>query len=109
MATHEVMVTGRFARWMRRRHWTGCCLPVPFYGSLVLYWLSASEEETGPLWYVKVHEETHAAQIDARGPIRFIFAYIWELLRKGYRSNRFELEAYEAERRLATFVTGRRQ
>lgn len=93
MATHEVMVTGRFARWMRRRRWTAVTLPLPFFGPVILYWLNVGE--SGPLWFVRIHELAHAEQIRRYGPFGFIARYLWAM-RKGYRGNALENEAREA-------------
>ena len=44
------------------------------------------------------HERCHIEQFRRYGFIRFIFLYLWESARKGYRNNRFEVEARQAER-----------
>lgn len=44
------------------------------------------------------HEAKHLEQIERLGRLRFALAYLWELLRRGYWNNRFEVEARAAER-----------
>lgn len=43
------------------------------------------------------HEAKHLEQIERLGRVRFALAYTWELLRRGYWRNRFEVEARAAE------------
>lgn len=43
------------------------------------------------------HELKHVDQFRQHGFFGFLWKYLWESLRKGYRRNRFELEACEAE------------
>lgn len=40
------------------------------------------------------HELVHIEQIDREGAIKFSVKYLWYLLRYGYRSNPYEVEAY---------------
>jgi len=44
------------------------------------------------------HELKHLQQFQRYGYCSFIFKYLWESLRKGYYSNRFEIEARNAEK-----------
>lgn len=44
-----------------------------------------------------LHELKHVEQYQRYGVLRFIFLYLYETVRKGYRNNRFEVEAREAE------------
>lgn len=43
------------------------------------------------------HELCHVKQYESYGFIPFVARYLWESLRKGYRQNRFEVEARKAE------------
>ena len=43
--------------------------------------------------HLLVHEVVHVEQIEKLGRIRFYLTYLWELLRHGYRNNKFEVEA----------------
>jgi hypothetical protein len=43
------------------------------------------------------HELCHVKQYERYGFAGFIMRYLWESLRKGYRNNRFEVEARLAE------------
>ncbi|QGH72773.1 MAG: protein of unknown function DUF4157 [Podoviridae sp. ctLUJ1] len=42
------------------------------------------------------HELTHVKQIDDLGILKFSFQYLKELIQKGYRDNKFEVEARAA-------------
>lgn len=44
-----------------------------------------------------VHEVAHVHQFNRYGWLRFSMLYVWESVRKGYRQNRFEVEARAAE------------
>jgi hypothetical protein len=44
------------------------------------------------------HELAHVKQYAKHGCIRFLFMYLIESIRKGYRNNKFELEARSKER-----------
>jgi hypothetical protein len=44
-----------------------------------------------------LHELKHVEQYQRYGTIRFIILYLYETMRNGYRNNRFEVEAREAE------------
>lgn len=44
-----------------------------------------------------LHELKHVEQYQRYGTIRFIVLYLYETMRKGYRHNKFEVEAREAE------------
>jgi hypothetical protein len=44
------------------------------------------------------HELKHVEQFRQHGFLRFLFLYAWETVRRGYRANRFEVEARAAER-----------
>lgn len=43
------------------------------------------------------HELCHVRQFQRHGFIAFIFVYLFESIRSGYRNNKFEREAREAE------------
>jgi hypothetical protein len=44
------------------------------------------------------HELAHVQQYEKYGFIRFVFLYVIESIRKGYRKNKYELEAQGKER-----------
>lgn len=60
-----------------------------------LYGVSAADFAANRAWLR--HELKHVAQYQALGLLRFLAAYLWESLRKGYHHNRFEAEARQAE------------
>lgn len=43
------------------------------------------------------HELVHIQQYEKFGTIRFLYLYIWEWIKHGYRKNRYEIEAREGE------------
>lgn len=44
-----------------------------------------------------LHELKHIEQFRRHGFFRFIFLYLWESIRHGYTSNKYEIEARDAE------------
>lgn len=44
-----------------------------------------------------LHELKHVEQYQRYGVVRFILLYLYETIKKGYRNNKFEVEAREAE------------
>lgn len=88
----ERNVSGRFARWMRRRHWAGVTLPLPFV-TVILYWMAAGE--TWPTPTIRLHERQHAFQAEMYGWLGFWVRYLWGM-RKGYRMNPLEVSARRA-------------
>lgn len=42
------------------------------------------------------HELCHIHQMNRHGKIKFMFMYLWEQIRKGYRNNKYEIEARNA-------------
>ncbi|WP_281189375.1 hypothetical protein [Vibrio diabolicus] len=50
-------------------------------------------------WHLHFHELVHIQQWQRLGSRKFLTEYIAETLIEGYRGNRFEVEAYELERR----------
>ena len=44
-----------------------------------------------------LHELKHVEQYQRYGVLRFFLLYLYETIKKGYRNNRFEVEAREAE------------
>jgi hypothetical protein len=43
------------------------------------------------------HELCHIQQFKQYGYVCFIFKYLWESLKKGYKNNKYEVEARKAE------------
>lgn len=60
-----------------------------------LYGISIADFLQNKAWLR--HELCHVKQYEAYGLGPFIARYLWESLRKGYRQNRFEVEARRAE------------
>ena len=48
------------------------------------------------------HELEHVYQIQRMGWLRFYVSYLWLLMRHGYDSHPYELEAYKAQNRKLT-------
>lgn len=90
----EYRVTNFIARYLYRRGWSGFTLPTPL-GPVVLYWLPSKLSPVIPS--VRKHELIHVEQIARYGWFGFTWRYVWELVRNGYKLNRFEIEAYERE------------
>lgn len=44
------------------------------------------------------HELCHLEQIRREGRLRFAVGYLWELVRRGYLANKYEVQARAAER-----------
>jgi hypothetical protein len=88
----ELAVAGPVGRWFLNRGWTAFTLPLPFV-VLIFYWNTAA-----PSPYTRVHEFVHVDQ-DERGRffLKMWFGYLVELARRGYRRNRYEVEAYRVE------------
>ncbi|MBL0309966.1 MAG: DUF4157 domain-containing protein [Bacteroidetes bacterium] len=55
------------------------------------------------------HELKHIEQFRRYGFFRFIILYLWESLLHGYRDNRFEHEAREAEREVTSHTLASRE
>lgn len=66
------------------------------FGSTI-YLHNASREEflNNRRWFQ--HELCHVRQYQQYGWIGFLIRYVWESVRRGYRNNRFEVEARAAE------------
>lgn len=43
------------------------------------------------------HELQHCYQMQEKGTIRFYLSYLWELIRRGYRGNKYEKEAFQLQ------------
>ncbi len=90
----ELKVTNAFGRWMHEKNWAGATIPV-FGFVLIFYWV-----EVQPL--NRVHEFHHVRQFEETGNLLGHYVkYLTEHFRSGYAQNRFELEAYEVERKAA--------
>lgn len=61
-----------------------------------LYGVGRQEFLKNPAW-VK-HELKHTEQYRQHGFLPFIAKYLWESIKNGYHSNRFEVEARQAEK-----------
>lgn len=57
------------------------------------------KEEYRHRWHLHFHELVHIQQWQRLGPIEFLSQYVAEALTRGYRNNKFEVEAYELEER----------
>ena len=90
----EIECRGFFARWMVRRGWGGCTIPLPFF-TIILYWLASQNNFVTP--GTRNHEKCHACQAARWGWFGWWVLYTWQVLRYGYRSAPFEVEAYISE------------
>lgn len=89
----ELAVWNFFGRWMRRQGWLGFTLPLPLL-VIVFYWMEDERQSPDP--FVRVHEFVHVRQ-DQR-LFLFPIRYLWALgADRGYRHNRFEVEARRIE------------
>ena len=89
----ELAVAGPIGRWFARRRWSAFTLPLPMT-VLIFYW-----DTNPPSPFTRVHEFVHVAQ-DAASPFFLVMwvKYLAEHVRRGYRLNRYEVEAFEIER-----------
>lgn len=55
---------------------------------------SAAQLMNNERWLL--HELKHVEQYERYGKLRFISSYLWESITKGYRNNKFEVEARAA-------------
>ena len=83
---------GRFAQWMIGRGWTGVTIPLPFL-VIVLFWCLPGAH---PGWKAARHEWVHVQQAQRWGFLGFWARYLWGM-RRGYRRNPLEIEAYDRE------------
>jgi hypothetical protein len=88
----ELAVAGPVGRWFMNHGWSAFTLPLPFV-VLIFYWNTLA-----PSPYTRVHEFVHVDQ-DERGRffLKMWIGYLVELARRGYRRNRYEIEAYRVE------------
>jgi hypothetical protein len=70
-------------------------MAIVFGNTIHLHGVSKQEFLSNDRW-VK-HELKHVAQFQHYGFINFLLRYVWESIKKGYRNNKFELEARAAE------------
>jgi hypothetical protein len=94
MRVVERVVSNRFGRWMVRHDWAGFTAPLCPWLTVVFYW-TIPGVPVSPR--TRRHEHVHVMQIERYGWWGFLWRYLWEL-RKGYRNNALEREAYELER-----------
>lgn len=69
---------------------------IVFGNTIHLYNTSREEFLKDEKWVC--HELAHVQQYQKYGFLRFVILYLWESLKKGYRMNRYELEAKGKER-----------
>ncbi len=87
----EYVVDGFIGRWMQSHNWGAFTLPLPVL-TLILYWNTPN-----PAPGVRVHEYVHVYQTEHLFFFVAWYRYLRELAFKGYRANRYEVEAYEIE------------
>src|SRR4051812_44371264 len=80
----ELLHAGPLARFMAKRNWAAFTLPLPFV-TIINYWLTYTPR-------VRQHEYQHCHQRDTVKWFRL--KYLWQLIRHGYKANRYEVEAY---------------
>jgi hypothetical protein len=66
------------------------------FGSTIHLWDTPREEFIKSTTWLQ-HELIHVEQFKKYGYIKFIFMYTWELLKRGYYKNKFEVEARAKE------------
>lgn len=66
------------------------------WGNKILLWGVDRHEFLSNESWVR-HELCHVEQFSRYGVPAFVAKYVWEWVRKGYRLNRFEVEARQAE------------
>ena len=88
----ELAVDGPVGRWFARRHWAAFTLPLPFV-CLIFYWHTSAPDP-----FTRVHEFVHVDQ-DEAAPFFLVFwaQYLAEHFARGYRRNRYEMEARAVE------------
>lgn len=72
-----------------RKTWIGGITIYPF-----IFFKRRREEVTDTLFR---HEMQHIYQVQQLGWIRFYVSYLWESMRKGYKANKYEVEANAVE------------
>jgi hypothetical protein len=88
----EVAVAGPVGRWFTRHGWSAFTLPLPFL-VVIFYWNTPA-----PSPYTRVHEFVHVRQDErSRFFLSMWVGYLAELARRGYRRNRYEIEAFRVE------------
>ena len=60
-----------------------------------LWGVTRQEFLSNPRWLR--HELTHVEQFKKLGTFRFLVLYLWQSIVRGYRNNRFEVEARASE------------
>ena len=66
---------------------------MPWGYGLTLYKLVLVRKDSKNIEYVKQHELKHVEQWTRQGFFRFIYLYLKELIKNGYKSNIYEAEA----------------
>lgn len=93
--TREIYLARTWPRVASAIRW----LTAPLYGQRIdaittgftVWYLTPEPSEA-----LRMHEHTHVAQAQRMGRLIFALAYAWEFVRRGYRANRFEVEARKA-------------
>ena len=72
-------------------------IPFPGYRAMMLFGVIFARKKAYPLSeYTINHEAIHREQArDCGGYIPYYIVYIWHWIRRGYRQNPFEREAYD--------------
>jgi hypothetical protein len=68
---------------------------MPFGYSLTLYKLVFVRKDSKNIPYVIAHEATHVKQWTTIGFFKFPFLYLKELIKIGYKNNKYEVQARE--------------
>lgn len=66
------------------------------FGNTIHLWNVSTQDFLKSKTWV-AHELKHIEQYKREGSAGFLAKYVWESIRKGYRNNKFEVEAREAE------------
>lgn len=66
---------------------------LPFGYGLTIYTHVFIRKDAEDIAYLKAHEERHVQQWQEIGMFKFPFVYLREIIKNGYRGNKYEQEA----------------
>ena len=77
----------------RGRKSIGAAMVHPWKKKIIWYYKNGYT----PAIQIQLHEEQHLKQIEREGSWKFVFKYLFYLLKYGYTNNPYEVEARQAE------------
>jgi len=98
----ELVISGPVGWLMRKMGWAGFTVPVPFVGTVILYWRDEprgyEEFWSRPHPSERYHELVHAQQIAKHGALWYVTTWLYDTAVLGYNSpfHRIESPAREA-------------